>query len=111
MENDARKLCLGRAGQGHASSCRAAAQISATSSPAGTALVSEADWPAQACIRWTSPSFWAALRIRVVSPRWTGQEREEPHGPGLRVLHPEAPPVTSGLGALGGGAAGRESSC
>jgi hypothetical protein len=47
----------------------------------------------------------------VVSPRWTGQEREEPHGPGLRVLHPEAPPVTSGLGALGGGAAGRESSC
>ena len=33
---------------------------------------SRADWPAQACMRCTSPSATACVRIAAVSPRCTG---------------------------------------
>jgi len=44
----------------------------ATSSPAGSARARAAAWPAQACIRWTSPERWPASRIAAVRPRCTG---------------------------------------
>ena len=46
--------------------------VRATISAAGSARAIAADWPAQACMRWTSPAFCAAARIAAVRPRCTG---------------------------------------
>jgi NAD(P)-dependent dehydrogenase (short-subunit alcohol dehydrogenase family) len=54
---------------GYATRERASFQICRRRRPAGSAFAMAADWPAQTCIRWTSPSFCPAARIAAVSAR------------------------------------------
>src|SRR3982751_5044324 len=56
----------------HPKSSRASSHSCRTRVPAGSAWASAADWPAQACMRCTSPALPAASRIGAVSPRCTG---------------------------------------
>lgn len=50
----------------------ASCQISSMSAPAGAGFARAADWPAQTCIRWESPTAAPAAFIGAVSPRCTG---------------------------------------
>src|SRR5262249_19640029 len=57
---------------GYGKSACASSQRRRTISPAGSGRARAAAWPAQACMRWTSPARVAASRIGAVRPRWTG---------------------------------------
>src|SRR5204862_7462158 len=64
-----------------ASACRVLGQLRRALAPfqicsktcsAGSERAIAQDWPAHACIRWTSPSLPACALMVAVSPRWTG---------------------------------------
>ena len=58
----------------YAQNLRVAAEIGSFQgvSAAVIARAMAADWPAQACMRWTSPAVAAAPRMAAVRPRWMG---------------------------------------
>ena len=56
----------------HPSKARAPSQISRSTWAAGSARASRADCPAQTCMRLTSPTFCASVRMVAVNTRCTG---------------------------------------